>query len=405
MPHKSTKYNSSKIVLFLISPFLSLIYSLKSMDTKSSLRVLFFFCVFFGMAFTVSNIRTEGSSDGVSYRASFEEYCSTTDADYKKTIDDYLTFSGKVKDIYADTMSYVVSRFSDNYHVFFMFIAIIFAFFHVNSIKFLTQNPQYNNNLTCLLLLLLFSFVQIKEINGLRFWTAYWVVIYALFNLIIKQRKKYIIFIFISPLIHASYVVVWILFLIYYVFKKFTRIWIILLIISIFFSNYSILLIQDNAGNTPAFLLPFVDYYADDKIVSAVNSSGSGFYIFDKIFSTLVNLYLNIALIFIYIRSKSAIWKKEQKLLNLLSITLIFVAFSNFVMPIPSLGKRFFIFSYPLISYLWLTIIGNKQNSYVLIMPIIFIMAIYHLLLAYVENVDSLFYVASPIVDIFRYII
>ena len=172
------KSKGLKFILFLISPLLSLIYSLNSLNSKSSRVVIFLFCLFFGLAFTVTDIRTEGSPDGITYRSQFQDYHGISKEAYQQTAQEYFTFSGVVKDFYADTMAYVVSRFTDNYHIFFMVIAMVFAFFQIKTLKYLTDNNNFVAGVTCLLLVFLFTFVSIKNINGLRFWTAYWIACY-----------------------------------------------------------------------------------------------------------------------------------------------------------------------------------------------------------------------------------
>lgn len=401
-------YNSSneqvvyKWILFIISPLLGLVYSIRNLNTKSSRVIFSLFCLFFGLAFTVSDVRTEGSPDGVSYRLLFESYVGLGEVQYVWKVQDFLTFSGSVKDIYVDTVAYVVSRFTDNYHIFFMVIAIVFACFQLKTLKYQTKSKNYSYNIVCLFLLFLFTFVSIKNINGLRFWTAYWVTCLCLFKLILDKKYHYFILIALLPTIHASYVTVWILLGIYYLSARFSRLWTILLILSLFLGNLSLSLIQENAYYAPDFLSRFVDYYASEKTVEKINAVGSGFYMLDRIFPIIVNVYLNIMLLMIN-RSRDKI--KQYSTKNLLAFTVIVVSFSNFVMPIPSLGKRFMILSYPLIAYLWLNVFGvYKYKRYVYLMPIVFFMSIYHLLESYISNVDPLFYITSPIIDFFLYI-
>ena len=204
------------------------------------------------------------------------------------------------------------------------------------------------------------------------------------------------------PFFHASFVVVWILVALYYATGSFGRIWTFLLILSLFFGNLSLSLLQENASYLPEFLTRFVDYYASDEIVARVNAAGSGFYLMDRIFPVLLNIYLNIMLLLIN-RERSKIIEPSTK--RLLAFTVIVVSFANFVMPIPSLGKRFMVLSYPLIAYLWLDVFGtHRYKNYLYMIPIVFFMSIYHLIEAYVQNVDVMFYISSPIIDLVRFL-
>ena len=118
---KESKVNRiNKIFLFILSPFFSLLYSLKSINTKSSFVVVFLFSICFGMAFTVSNIRDfNNKNDAVSYRADFEMYCLTDGTEYQRGFNDFISFKGENKDYYFDTVAFYVSRITNNYHVMF----------------------------------------------------------------------------------------------------------------------------------------------------------------------------------------------------------------------------------------------------------------------------------------------
>ena len=135
---------ATKVVLFLISPFLGVISALNSLNTKSSHKIIFWFCVSFGIAFTVTNVRTEGSIDGISYRLEFEESQDITYDTYQSDFDEYLKFDDGHQDFYSASLAFGVSRFSSNYHVFFLFAALIFAFFQLRTLRFFTSNDNFS---------------------------------------------------------------------------------------------------------------------------------------------------------------------------------------------------------------------------------------------------------------------
>lgn len=394
--------NGMKFVLFLISPLLSLLYSIKSLEKRSSIIYVFLFCIFFGLAFTVSNIRVEGSPDGVSYRALFEDYSSVGYDEFMYHVEEYFSFDSKIKDLYADTVAFLVSRFTSNYHIFFLVIATVFAFFQLKTLFFLTRHRNYVFGGVCFLLVFLFTFVQIKNINGLRFWTSYWIALYALFSLLLTRRKKFLLLIASLPLFHGSFVVVWILMALYYITGKYEKIWFVLLIISSFVGNVSLALVRETVTYLPSFLAGFVDYYAAEEVVHKVGAKGSGFYMLDKIFPIMVGIYLFVMLLIINSKKNNI---KDKQVKSLLELTIIIVSFSNFMMPVPSVGGRFIVMSYPFLAYLWLDIIGpNRYKKFIHFMPFVFIMTIYHMFQSYWENVDRLFYISSPIIDLFRFL-
>lgn len=391
-----------KLVLFLITPVLSLIYSLRSLEKRSSIIYVFLFCILLGLAFTVSDVRTFGSSDGVSYRALFEDYVNVSSADYMAQAAEYFSFSNDIKDFYADTIAFLVSRLTSNYHVFFFVIAVVFAFFQLKSLVFLTRSKNYIGDTVCLLLVFLFTYVSIKNINGLRFWTAYWMACFAILNFFLNKKYRALLLLAALPFVHGSYVVLWIIVVLYLTTNRFEKVWSVLLIVSLFVGNMSLALVQDSASYLPLFLSRYVDSYASSEAVASVGSGASGFYMLDRIFPVIVNIYLFIML-WLVIKERDTI--TSLRIRNLLVFTIILVSFSNFMMPVPSLGGRFMILSYPFIAYLWLEVIGTtKYKTYIYFMPLVFFMAIYHLIQAYWENVDKFFYISSPIIDLIRFL-
>ena len=140
---ESSRNKGVKLLLFLISPFISLLYSIKTLNTRSSYIVLFLFCLCFGMAFTVESQYTEYKGDGVFYRQVFESYQSITTKEYISDLKTYLEFNDGNADFYADTIAFIVSRFTSNYHYFFLLLAFIFAYFQIRSLTFFTSNPNY----------------------------------------------------------------------------------------------------------------------------------------------------------------------------------------------------------------------------------------------------------------------
>lgn len=117
-PKENNTDKALKIILFLISPFIAFLYSLRTIKTKSSYVVFFLFCVFFGLSFSVSAGKDEeNKSDGASYREKFELYKYVSDSEFYKRFNEYFTFEEGAKDYYFDTVAFYVSRVTDNYHI------------------------------------------------------------------------------------------------------------------------------------------------------------------------------------------------------------------------------------------------------------------------------------------------
>lgn len=190
-PKENNSDKALKIILFLISPFIAFLYSLRTIKTKSSYVVFFLFCVFFGLSFSVSAGKDEHNrADGASYREKFELYKYVSDSEFYNRFNEYFTFEEGAKDYYFDTVAFYVSRVTDNYHIMFMVFAIVFAYFGLKSLRFLTSEPKFDASLSCLILVYLFMINQIFNINGVRFWTAAWIGVYCIFQIFRNGNKK-----------------------------------------------------------------------------------------------------------------------------------------------------------------------------------------------------------------------
>ena len=82
----------AKAFVFIISPFLSFIVSIKSIKTRSSFFIFYLFALFYGMGFITESGKSETArNDGAVFRALFEEYiCKLSFRDFQNEIIDIL---------------------------------------------------------------------------------------------------------------------------------------------------------------------------------------------------------------------------------------------------------------------------------------------------------------------------
>lgn len=402
-PKENNTDKALKIILFLISPFIAFIYSLRTIKTKSSYVVFFLFCVFFGLSFTVSNVRDEVNSiDGVSYREKFELYNYVSDSEFYKRFNEYFTFEEGAKDYYFDTVAFYVSRVTDNYHIMFMVFAIVFAYFGLKSLRFLTSEPKFDASLSCLILVYLFMINQIFNINGVRFWTAAWIGVYCIFQIFRNGNKKYFLLALCTPFFHGAFWV-YILVITFAYFSKWTqKVWVVLFFISFFVSNISVDFVRGIIGYLPPFLAGMAQSYTDAEYIQERSAAGSGFYWVAEIFRFSVKVYMNY-LVWLFIKNSSRI-NANPKTKSLFAFLLIWMTFANFTMPIPSLGGRFMVLAYPIIAYIWLVNFkGVKYQKVLHAMPFVFLFSFYTQFLLYKNVLSPTFYFSSPFYLIYKY--
>lgn len=405
-PKEKRQDVSIKIILFLISPFFASLYSLRRIKTKSSYLIFFLTFGFFGMAFSVISGR-DGSGgygiDGEFYRSSFERFQYVTNWEFVEGFKEFLSFDEGKKDYYFETVAFYVSRFTDNYHLMFMVVAIIFAFFALKSFRFLIAEEKLDASLSSYILIYLFTFNQIFNINGVRFWTAAWIAVFCVFQIYRNGNKWYLLLALLTPYFHGTYWFFIGVLAIVHIFKRFDRIWVVLFFISFLMSTLAVELIQYFQSYLPTFLSKTVDSYTNTDYIEQ-RQTWSGFGWLAVMFENFVKIYLNI-MVLLFIKHSDEI-KANTKIKDLYSFLLIWMTVFNFLMFVPSLGNRYIILAYPVIAYIWLVHFKDVKYTFILfLLPIVFFWKIIEQIRYYLAVTSYDFYFSNPLLLIYNYIL
>ncbi len=386
-----------KSFLFLISPFISFLAALYRIKSRSSFVIFYLFAFFYGMSFMTESGKSEtAGNDGAVFRALFEmEICGMQFDEYVREIGYILSGQSWHKDIYFHSVAYWVSQYTHNYHYLFLAFAVVFGYFMLRSLAFLVKDRNFNGGIICFLLVLLFVTNGIFNINGMRFWTATWIATYALMRILIENRKLYIILLCITPLVHSSFYFLLLLFAIYWLSGDNKSGWIKFYYISFFFSGLSAFIISAFIGDIP-YLSRFMVYLGEDT------SFLEGKSVMKAIFDVLSIIYINGMFYLIYKKAKHSI---PEQGCNVYNFFIVFITIVNFVRPIPSLGSRYFIMSFPFIAYLWLVTFGTKQYKWVIYtMPVAMLWYLHNSYILFVYFLEPDFYYTNPFTLISRYL-
>lgn len=394
-----------KYILFLILPLVSFIYSLRRINTRSSYRIFFWMALLFGTSFTVQSGKTlEVMFDSASYRERFEEWVFMTEQHYIEGLEGFLTFDEGKKDYFFETVAYLLTRFTDNYHYLFLVVAFIFARYALKTFRFLTSDVYFDTSVASYILAYLFMSNQIFNINGVRMWTAAWIGVYALFQIFRNGRNGYFLLIFLTPFFHGSFWIFIAVVLLAFFLKRFDRIWAILFFISFFVGNLSLEILRDVSDQLPVFAQRMIQSYTDPERVAQIREGGTGFYWVSRMMSILVRIYMNY-MVYLFIKNSTSI-KANFKSKELYLFLLVFMTFVNFTMPVPSLGGRYMTLAYPIIAYIWLVNFkGRKYIRYLYLMPFVFWFSIYRRLNQYFSVLEPAFFISNPFWLIYKYLI
>ena len=392
-----------KFLLFLLSPLLGFVYSLKRINTKSSFIIFFLFSLCFGMCFSPKNYPIY--IDGQHYQDLFLSYRNIEIETFESNFDRYISFNSKLKDYYADTLAFFVSRISDNYHVFFFVASIIFSLFLLKTFRYLTREQEFNNSYTCFLLCYLFVNISIFNINGLRFWTGYWIAMFLLFKIFRDNNYKYFFLLAITPFFHGTLLLLVPIVLLTILTKRFYNVWIVLYIISFFIGEVAFIMIEHIVNYLPTFMQSLVKNYTSIKFINQYTAEGTGFWIVGEFFKRIVNIFFFITMV-LFIKNKQLVIN-DIRSKNIFVLLLVLMIFSNLFSPIPSLGNRFFMFTYPLVAYVWLLNFKDYKRSYSIffnLIPIYFFMKIFNELKLYILTLNFDFFISSPIFLMGKYL-
>lgn len=379
-----------KVMTFMLSPFLSFIYSLRRINTKSSYVVFFLFAFFYGLCFTViaDNLDVWETNDAAKWRFRFENTNLETFDDYIRYCTEYFLFIGTdIRDLYIGTLFFFVHKFSDNYHIFFCVIALVFSYFQLKSLRFLVNSPSFDNGIVCLVICALFLNNTISNISAIRFPTAAWMCVYGILQFFYNKKSKYLALLLMLPLIHRGFLFFYPILLLVLFFRD-KGIWRSLYFVSFLFSGLSIYIIRDATNYLPGFLSNMIEAYTEETTFER-NSLTKLF------FSNLAVIYVNILFILIMKAAKTYL---PEKMKSIYHFTFVFISIVNFVMPIPSLGGRFLIIAETLIAFLWFNIMGtrSKYNFLIYLLPLFMARRVYMITSSFMKFQDLDFFYMNP---------
>lgn len=388
----------TKLVLFLISPFLSFLYSLKDLHTKSSYKVLFWFTLFFGLCMVFNQ---EVRNDGKFHAYEFQQYEMKDYAQYSKEVGSFFTLENRegTKDLFDKTVMYTVSRVTGNYHIYFLAIAFFYAFFMTRGLRIFTSEDTFDFSWASYFLLYIFFVYQFPSINGVRFGVAAWAAILCLFKLFRDGDKRYFLLALVTPLIHASFVFFLGMILIAYFTRRFEKAWFVLFILSFIFSEVSMRVFSENAAYLPGYMAEWADAYVHYDEWYA--TEGSGFYWLSALLKIARRFYFAFMIVLLYSNSNDI--KSNPKTADIFAVLLVTFTIANFLSAIPSFS-RFVNLAIPLLAYIWLVNFkGVKYNWVLLLFPFVSIVAIKENIDVYISLLEPCFLYSNPFYLFWKY--
>lgn len=394
--------NGSKILLFLINPFLSAINSLINIRDKQSQKLLYLWFLVFGAAFCAVDKTADSfrwvEIFNVESRYSFQQYLSD--------ISEYFSFDSDIKDIYGLSVNFLVGRFTDNYHWTYFIYAAVFGFFYIKTLDLLLR---YNveNKWAFYAFLFMFCFSNpIFNINGMRMWTAAWIGVYSVLKIILDNKKRYLLLLLLTPLIHDSFFI-WIAFFLFaYLTWRAKDLWVGLFVLSSVVSAISYLdLLQEFSYLFPQFIQNQIWSYTQsiDALEIMSGSIQASMPLYARVFNALPG-YFTLLLSYLLIFNRKIINESHCRT-KFFYIYLAIASLANFVSGIPSMG-RFKALCVPLLMINWAMNpeIIKKYSRWLLLTPVVYCYKILYWVRSMIAVTEIWLYILPAPITLIKYL-
>lgn len=332
----STSDTKNYLILFLLWPFLSFIVALANFSRKEARSVIYIFIVYYGLTFVNNNMAV----DAYRYALGLKANALLPFSDFFKVVGGL--YSDTSVDIIEPLISFIVSRVTNYHGLYFGVWASIFGFFYLNSIGLLYERYKINQGWNTAILMVFFIMtIPVTMISGVRMWTAAWIFFYGAYRVVTERNPRFLIVTLSAAFVHWSFISANAILVIYYLVGNRNIIYLPLALSSFVIPQLAAPLFRSVALKLGGGLQQRYTNYSSEGYISAVQEGAAQSAWFMRISSDLVFYYLLIAIALIQLRHNNHMNGKTEK--SLFSFLLLFLAFVNFGMPIPSFGERFMV--------------------------------------------------------------
>ncbi|KAF2333148.1 EpsG family protein [Flavobacterium daemonense] len=341
---KSLKEFGISLVLYLILPFSSLVISFVLYRKKWAKYLFVLFGLYFGFTFIIPSSKVNLPSDSEFYAMELQNY-HINPISFKELVNGFYSVDTLQSDIYQPLVTWCVSAFTDDPHVLFAVFGLVFSFFLGKIIWLMIDISAVK--LAGFASYLLLTFVLLNplwNINGVRMWTGLNVFLLGVIMFYFKNKPKGFILILCSCLVHVSFTIPIVFFIIYqFVSKININYFFVLFIVSFLFKGLPPSLLNTVTDFFPEFVKYKLDFYTDPNTVALVaeeNKDTSLFILASQFSQSFVPFLIICYMFFSY---KKEIIRNESFLL-FYKFLLFNVLWINMSAIIPSFGRFLTIF-------------------------------------------------------------
>ena len=338
----STKTNPQRkysLILFLIWPFFSVIYAIRNFKAIWAKDLVWFFVIFFGFTLTIILADTEGQADSTRYRDKFVAMAGQQ-VSFENLSILFYDVDSQVLDVLETIIIFIVSRFTDNYHVLFAVFGLIFGYFYSRNIWYLIDKGGEKIATSNIPIIFTFAFVVgFWEINGFRFWTATHIFLFGALPYLFEGKKNYIGFAVLAVFMHFSFILPLLLLGFYIITGKRTSVYFVLFILTFFVKELNLTQLGEFlTANLPEIFLPKVKGYVNEGYASEMSEiyANANWYVVYYQLALKWSITALMSGIFFYGKT---FLKANKNFDRLFSFTLLLYSVANIFSLVPSGGR------------------------------------------------------------------
>ncbi|MCC5927638.1 MAG: hypothetical protein JJU28_00180 [Cyclobacteriaceae bacterium] len=296
--------NVKVIFLFLVQPFVLFLFSLRKYKANWAKNALWLFTFFYGLTFAIS---PDSSADSVQYAQRLVDMHSYG-WDLNRIFVTVYAVDG-FRDIFQPLLTFIVSRFTDNYTILFGLFGLFLGYFYSRNIWTLIEYSGDRLNMYGVLLLAVFAFiVSISSgINGVRMWTGAHVFIFGCFRYLLDNKQNGLLIAASATLVHFAYIVPSLLLLGYMLVGNRLFIYYVIFVISYFISELDFEIARQMAVFLPEVFREGTTGYISEAVERRVQAGvglqreRSWFLVWNSILFPL-SIFLMVSYIFLFKR-------------------------------------------------------------------------------------------------------
>lgn len=323
------------MILFLLSPFLGVIKAFKHFKEDWAKDSVWLFVIFYGYTM----FRPE-NMDSSAYVAKLT-MLHNTPLNWDLFLASFYSEDSNTVDIYEPLITFAISLFSKNGNILFAVFGLVFGYFFSRNIWMvidLSNGKKVDRNFWILIAVFVCA-LGFWNLNGVRMWTAAHVFFFGAFQYLVYGRKKGILVVISSFLIHFSFVIPIGVFILFVFLRIPWRILYFTFLGSFFISSLNIAFFRAKLESVaPSFLLPRVQTYTSDEYVEVISgmNEAANWYIVYYIKALMWAIVLLFTIIYF---SKDKVFKEDKSLSKLFGFSLLILTLGNITSLLPSGGR------------------------------------------------------------------